>query len=70
MVITGTLNSMSREQAADRVRELGGSFQSSVGQSTTYLVAGGKVGASKLAAAEKYHTKIINEEDFLALIND
>ena len=70
VAITGTLNSMSREQAADRVRELGGSFQSSVGQSTTYLVAGGKVGASKLAAAEKYHIKIINEADFLSLINN
>ena len=52
-VITGTLQSMSRDQAAEKIRALGGTFQTSVGKDTTYLVAGGKVGASKLARAEK-----------------
>lgn len=67
-VITGTLQSMSRDVAADRIRSLGGNFQSGVSAETTYLVVGGKVGASKLAKAEKYATKIINEHDFLKLI--
>ena len=66
--ITGSLEGMSRDEAADKIRELGGTFQSSVGKSTTYLVAGGKVGSSKRAAAAKFGTKIITEQEFLGLI--
>jgi DNA ligase (NAD+) len=66
--ITGSLTSMSRDEAADKVRTLGGTFQSAVGKGTTYLVAGGKVGASKRTAAEKFGTKIINEQEFLEMI--
>ncbi|MDR3125506.1 MAG: hypothetical protein LBU20_00295, partial [Candidatus Nomurabacteria bacterium] len=46
----------------------GGTFQNAVGRSTTYLVAGGKLGSSKRAAAAKFGTKIINEQEFLELI--
>lgn len=60
-VVTGTLESMSRDEAADRIRALGGTFQTSVAKDTTYLVAGGKIGASKLKKAEQYGTKIIDE---------
>lgn len=67
-VITGTLESMSRDEAADKIRALGGRFQSSVGKDTTYLVAGGKVGASKLQKAEKYGTTVIDEKRFLEVI--
>jgi len=69
-VITGTLQSMDRDQAAEKIRALGGTFQTSVGAGTSYLVAGGKVGASKLAKAEKYGTKIIDEEEFLKIIGE
>ncbi len=61
-VITGSLDSMSRDEAASTIRKLGGVFQNSVGKSTSYLVAGGKVGSSKLEKARGYGTKIINEE--------
>lgn len=67
-VVTGTMESMGRDEAAEKVRAQGGTFQSSVGKDTTYLVAGGKVGASKLKKAESYGTKIINEAEFLKLI--
>ncbi|MFC2552007.1 MAG: NAD-dependent DNA ligase LigA [Candidatus Saccharibacteria bacterium] len=67
-VITGTLQSMGRDAAADNIRELGGTFQTAVAKDTTYLVAGGKVGASKLKKAEQYGTKIIYEQEFLAII--
>ena len=67
-VITGTLQSMGRDAAADNIRELGGTFQTAVAKDTTYLVAGGKVGASKLKKAEQYGTKIIDEQEFLAII--
>ena len=59
---------MSRDQAAEKIRTLGGTFQSSVSKDTTYLVAGGKVGASKRAKAEKYGTMILTEGQFLTLI--
>jgi DNA ligase (NAD+) len=67
--ITGALESMSREAAADKIRDGGGVFQSSVGRNTTYLVAGEAVGDSKKLKAEKFGTKIINEDTFLKLLD-
>ena len=67
-VITGSLETMSRDEAADKIRALGGVFQSSVSKDTTYLVAGGKVGASKLKKAEQYNTKVITEADLLDIL--
>jgi DNA ligase (NAD+) len=67
-VVTGTLETMGRDIAADKIRALGGVFQNSVAKDTTYLVVGGKVGASKLKKAESYGTKIINEKDLLELL--
>lgn len=67
-VVTGTLESLSRDEAADYIRSAGGVFQTSVGKDTTYLVAGGKVGASKLAKAKQYGTEVIDEAQFLKLI--
>lgn len=67
-VITGTLESMGRDEAADKIRALGGTFQSAVAKDTNYLVAGGKVGASKLKKAQQYGTKIISETEFLELL--
>ena len=69
-VITGTLQSMGRDAAAEKIRNLGGIFQTSVAKDTTYLVAGGKVGASKLKKAEQYGTKIIDEQEFLVIIEE
>lgn len=62
-VITGTLSEISREEAADKIRELGGTFQTSVGQDTDYLVVGQNVGESKLEKARKLGTKQITERD-------
>ena len=67
-VITGTLQSMGRDAAAEKIRELGGTFQTAVAKDTTYLVAGGKIGASKLKKAKQYGTKIIDEQTLLELI--
>ena len=67
-VITGTLQSMGRDVAAEKIRNLGGTFQTAVAKDTTYLVAGGKVGASKLKKAEQYGTKIIDEQALLEII--
>ena len=67
-VVTGTLKSISRDEAADKIRSLGGTFQTSVGKDTSFLVAGAKVGASKLAKAQKFGTKIIDEQALIDMV--
>lgn len=67
-VVTGSLESLGREEAAERIRALGGSFQTSVGQDTDYLVVGANVGAAKLAKAAKLGTKQLTEAEFLRLL--
>ncbi|MBC7546824.1 NAD-dependent DNA ligase LigA [Candidatus Saccharibacteria bacterium] len=67
-VVTGSLDTMSREQAAEAIRRLGGTFQSSLGRDTDYLVVGANVGAAKLAKAAKYGTEQISEADLQALL--
>lgn len=69
-VITGSLTSMSRDIAADKIRLLGGTFQSSVAKDTTYLVSGGKIGASKLKKAQEYGTQVIDEPALLKLLGE
>ncbi len=67
-VVTGSLESMSREEAADRIRAKGGTFQSSVGKETDYLVVGANVGDNKLKKARDLGTKQLDEKAFLKMI--
>ncbi len=67
-VVTGSLESMDRESAAEKIRALGGDFQSSLGKDTTYLVVGQNDGASKLTKAAAYGTKQLTETEFLELL--
>lgn len=69
-VLTGTLDSMGREEAGSRIKALGGTFVNSVSKTTDYLVMGKKAGASKRKKAEQYGTKVINEAEFLRLIGE
>ncbi|MBQ9404673.1 MAG: NAD-dependent DNA ligase LigA [Synergistaceae bacterium] len=66
-VFTGALDSMTRDEAGDRVKTLGGKVSNSVSAKTSYLVAGDKTG-SKLAKAEKLGVKILSEQEFLGLL--
>lgn len=67
-VVTGTLETMGRDIAAERIRALGGTFQSSISKDTDYLVVGANVGESKLAKARKLGTKQITEKDLLKIL--
>ncbi len=67
-VVTGTLEAMGRDEAAERIRALGGTFQTAVAKDTTYLVAGANTGASKLKKAQQYGTEVIDEAAFLKLL--
>jgi DNA ligase (NAD+) len=68
-VITGSLESMSRDIAAEKIRSLGGIFQTSVAKGTTYLVMGAKAGASKAEKAQKLGTEVIDEATLLNILD-
>lgn len=67
-VLTGTLPTLSREQAAERIRAAGGVVSSSVSRNTACVVAGDKPGA-KLARAEALGIPILDEPGLLALLD-
>ncbi len=66
-VLTGTLQALSRDEAKDKIRALGGNISSSVSASADYVVSGKKSG-SKAEKAKKVGVKILNEEEFLRMI--
>ena len=68
-VLTGTLPTMSRNEASELIEKNGGKTSSSVSKKTTYVLAGSDAG-SKLTKAESLGIKIISEEEFLKLISD
>ena len=65
-VLTGSLASLSRDQAKQKIRALGGEVSSAVSKNTAYLVAGAQPG-SKYDKAKKLGVKIIVEKEFLKL---
>lgn len=66
-VVTGTLSSMSRDEAKDKIRASGGDISESVSSKTSYLVVGENPG-SKLEKAQRFGVKILDEKKFLDLI--
>jgi DNA ligase (NAD+) len=66
-VVTGTLSGFSRSESESRIKDLGGKVTSSVTKNTDYVVVGESPG-SKLAAAEKLGTHILDEEKFVELL--
>ena len=67
VVVTGTLESMSRDEAKATVRTAGGDWVSSVSKNTDYVVVGENPG-SKADKARKLGVKILSEKEFLRLI--
>jgi len=68
-VFTGALKSMTRDEASEKVRLLGGDVSSSVSKKTDYVVVGENPG-SKYKKAQKLGIKMLTEEEFLKLIGE
>jgi DNA ligase (NAD+) len=66
-VLTGSLQSMSREEVKEKIRERGGDASESVSKKTDYLVAGAEPG-SKYEKAKKLGVRIIGERELLKLL--
>ena len=67
LVLTGTLDELTREEAAAMIKAAGGKVVNSVSKKTDYVVAGENPG-SKLAKAEKLGTEILDEAGLVALL--
>jgi DNA ligase (NAD+) len=67
-VLTGTLGSMSRDEAKEKIKSLGGKVASSVSSKTDYVVAGEDPGQNKMDDAKKLDVKVLTEKEFLNMI--
>ncbi|MFZ2763495.1 MAG: NAD-dependent DNA ligase LigA, partial [Minisyncoccia bacterium] len=66
-VLTGTLEKMSRDEAKEKIRILGGEVSGSVSKNTDYVVAGADPG-DKYQKAEELGVKILNEREFMKVL--
>lgn len=68
-VLTGTLSSMTRDEAKDRLQALGAKVTGSVSKKTSYVVAGADPG-SKFAKANKLGVTVLEENDFMKQLSE
>ena len=66
-VLTGTLSTMTRDEASEKIKQLGGKTSSSVSKKTSYVIAGENAG-SKLTKAESLNIPILSEDEFIKLL--
>jgi len=67
IVVTGTLEALSREEAKEKIRQAGGDWVGSVSKNTDYVVVGENPG-SKFNKAKELGVRVIDEKEFLGLL--
>ena len=67
-ILTGSLETMTRNEAKEKIRLLGGEISESVSKKTDYLILGKEPGPTKLEKAKKLGIKTLTEKEFLQLI--
>lgn len=70
IVISGVFNHHSRDEYKEMIEKHGGKNVGSISKKTSFILAGDNMGPSKLEKAEKLGIKIINEDEFLALVEE
>jgi len=68
IVVTGTLRGYGRQEIEAKIKSLGGKPTGSVSKNTSFILAGEKPGADKIAKATTLGVKVISEDDFEAMI--
>ncbi len=68
IVISGTFEKHSRDEYKGMIEQNGGKNSGSISGKTDYMLAGENMGPAKLDKANKLGVKIINEDDFLSMI--
>ncbi len=66
-VLTGTLQTMGRDDAKERIRLMGGNVSGSVSKKTDYVVAG-EVAGSKLDDAQRLGVPVLSEDEFMRIL--
>lgn len=69
-VISGVLDSLERDEAAELIRQHGGKVTTSISKKTSFMVVGLEAGLKKLAKADELKVKQISEDDLLNLIRE
>lgn len=67
-VVSGVFSQFSRDELKATIERNGGKISSGISKNTDYLVAGDKMGPSKLAKAEKLGVKLVSEDEFIRMI--
>lgn len=68
-VLTGTLPTLTRDEASEKIKSAGGKVSSSVSKKTNYVVAGEEAG-SKLTKAKELGVKVIDEQELLSMLSE
>ena len=68
-VITGSFVNYSRDELKDIIENNGGRYMSSISNKTDYLLAGDKVGSTKIKKSKELGIKILTEKDFFAMVD-
>ena len=69
IVVSGVFANFSRDGIKQKIEDLGGKNSSSISSKTDFVVAGEKMGPEKRKKAEELGIRILNEEEFLDIIN-